>query len=77
MRGLLDAGAIGILTTHDLALTRLDTVFAPKAVNVHFQDHFENGSMTFDYRMHPGVVEKSNAVALMRVSEIPVQKWRE
>lgn len=72
LRGLLDAGAIGLMTTHDLAITRLDTVFAPVATNVHFQDDFDDGHMTFSYRMYPGVVEKSNAIALMRAIGIPV-----
>ena len=35
-------------------------------MNVHFEDHFENGQMRFDYTMRPGVVEHSNALALMR-----------
>jgi hypothetical protein len=33
---------------------------------VHFEDHLADGRMTFDYRMHPGVVHKSNAIELMR-----------
>jgi DNA mismatch repair ATPase MutS len=72
VRALLGTGAIGLLTTHDLALTGLSKVFAPLATNVHFQDHFEHGTMVFDYRMQPGIVEKSNAVALMRAVGIPI-----
>jgi DNA mismatch repair ATPase MutS len=37
-----------------------------RAVNVHFEDHLEDGQMRFDYRMRPGVVQTSNALALMR-----------
>jgi hypothetical protein len=66
VRGLLARDAIGLVTTHDLTLTQIADNLAPRAVNVHFEDHLENGQMTFDYRMHPGVVEKSNALALMR-----------
>lgn len=66
VRGLVDRGAIGLLTTHDLALAHIAEVLAPLAANVHFEDHLENGRMTFDYRLHPGVVEKSNALELMR-----------
>jgi hypothetical protein len=72
VRSLLATGAIGLLTTHDLALTGLVKVFAPLGANVHFQDHFENDTMVFDYRMQPGIVEKSNAVALMKAVGIPV-----
>jgi hypothetical protein len=73
VRALLATGAIGLLTTHDLALTGLSKVFASLATNVHFQDHFEHGQMVFDYRMQPGIVEKSNAVALMKAVGIPIE----
>jgi hypothetical protein len=66
VRGLVERGAIGLLTTHDLALAHIAEALAPRAENVHFEDHLENGRMTFDYRLHPGIVEKSNALELMR-----------
>ena len=66
VRGLVEAGAAGLITTHDLALTHVVEALAPRAANVHFEDRFENGVMTFDYRMRPGVVRHSNALALMR-----------
>jgi len=66
IRGFLKRGAIGLVTTHDLALTRVAESLAPQAANVCFEDHLENGCLVFDYRMHPGVVQKSNALALMR-----------
>lgn len=64
--GLVDRGAIGLVTTHDLALAHIGETLAPRAANVHFQDHLEDGRMRFDYKMQPGIVEKSNAVELMR-----------
>jgi hypothetical protein len=66
VKGLVERGAIGILTTHDLALAHIADALAAPARNVHFEDHLEDGKMTFDYRMRPGIVEKSNAIALMR-----------
>lgn len=66
VRGLVERGAIGLITTHDLALARIAEELAPRADNVHFQDHLEEGKMTFDYRLRPGVVERSNALELMR-----------
>jgi hypothetical protein len=66
IRGLIDAGAIGLVTTHDLALTEIVERFGSAAANVHFEDQFENGTLHFDYRMRPGVVAKSNAIELMR-----------
>jgi DNA mismatch repair ATPase MutS len=66
VRGLLERNAIGLLTTHDLALAHIAEVLAPRAANVHFEDHLEDGKMTFDYLKRPGVVHKSNALELMR-----------
>jgi len=66
VRGLLARGALGIVTTHDLALARVADELAPRMANVHFQDHIEDGQIRFDYRMRPGVVSKSNAIELMR-----------
>ena len=66
IRRFLGAGGIGLVTTHDLALTDAVNEFAPHAVNVHFEDHIENGKLAFDYTMRPGVVQKSNALELMR-----------
>jgi MutS domain V len=72
VRGLLARDAIGLVTTHDLALAQLGESLAPQARNVHFEDHVEDGRIAFDYRMHPGVVTRSNAVALMRAVGLPV-----
>jgi hypothetical protein len=66
VRSLLKRGAIGLITTHDLALTQLVEQFAPQAASVHFEDHMENDTLAFDYRMRPGMVQNSNALALMR-----------
>jgi DNA mismatch repair ATPase MutS len=66
VRSLFDSGAVGLVTTHDLALAGIAGRLAPHAANVHFEDHVEDGRISFDYRMRPGVVEKSNALELMR-----------
>jgi hypothetical protein len=72
VRTLVDHGALGLITTHDLALTEIAGLLGSRATNVHFEDQFEAGAMTFDYRMRPGVVTKSNALALMRSVGIEV-----
>jgi DNA mismatch repair ATPase MutS len=75
VRGLVARGAIGLVTTHDLALTEVaDRLADGAATNVHFEDHLENGVMTFDYAMKPGVVRKSNALALMRAVGLDVNE---
>jgi hypothetical protein len=72
VRGLLERGAIGLVSTHDLALAQIAESLAPSASNVHFEDHIEDGKVVFDYRMRPGVVTKSNALELMRSVGIEV-----
>ena len=64
--GLVARGAIGLVTTHDLALAEVVSDLGVHARNVHFSDTFEGGEMRFDYRMREGVVRTSNALALMR-----------
>ncbi len=63
---LLERGALGLVTTHDLALASLADELAPRAVSAHFADSVADGTMSFDYRMRPGVVQRGNALALMR-----------
>ena len=65
VQGLIKLGAIGLVTTHDLTLAQIADTLAPKVVNVHFEDRLDDGKMLFDYRMRPGVVQHSNALALM------------
>ena len=59
-------GAIGLVTTHDLALARVADALAPRGANVHFEDRMVDGRMEFDYRLRPGVVTRGNALELMR-----------
>ncbi|MBI2435122.1 MAG: DNA mismatch repair protein MutS, partial [Candidatus Hydrogenedentes bacterium] len=63
---LLERGAIGLVTTHDLAITGMGGAMVDKAVNAHFEDTVGEVGPVFDYRLKPGVVQRSNALALMR-----------
>jgi hypothetical protein len=72
LRTLTDLGAVGLVTTHDLALTEAAARLGGRAGNVHFADQLVNGEMTFDYRMRPGVVPHGNGVALMRAVGLEV-----
>lgn len=72
LRYFLDCGAIGLITTHDLALTAIVDQMAPRARNVHFQDDVKDSAVTFDYVMRPGPVQRSNALALMRLIGLDV-----
>ena len=64
---LVENKAVGIVTTHDLALTEIVDSFGGHAINIHFEDHLNDGTMYFDYRIRPGVIRKSNALELMRM----------
>jgi DNA mismatch repair ATPase MutS len=72
IRGLIDRGAVGLVTTHDLALAAVADRLAPRAANVHFEDQLVDGALRFDYTMRPGVVTHSNALALMRAVGLDV-----
>ena len=66
VRKLLERGGVGLVTTHDLELTRIVDTLDGRAANVHFADTMLGDEIRFDYKMRPGVVETSNALALMR-----------
>jgi DNA mismatch repair ATPase MutS len=72
LRTLVDGGAIGMVTTHDLALTEIGAVIGAGLKNVHFEDQVADGKMRFDYRLRDGVVTKSNAIELMRIIGLDV-----
>jgi hypothetical protein len=66
IRALIDRGAIGLVTTHDLALTAIDVGGLERLRNLHFQDQLVDGRMQFDFKLCEGVVTKSNGIELMR-----------
>ncbi len=72
VRGLVERGAIGLVTTHDLALADIADGLGEQARNLHFEDQMEAGEMYFDYRLKPGVVQRSNALELMRAVGLDV-----
>ena len=72
VRSLVARGAIGLVTTHDLALAKLAEAPELHAANVHFEDTMIDGRMHFDYEMQPGVVTRSNAIELMRAVGLEV-----
>jgi DNA mismatch repair ATPase MutS len=72
LQALLDRGAVGLTTTHDLALTELATKWSERACNVHFADTWKDGHISFDYQLRPGVVSHGNALALMRAVGLDV-----
>jgi DNA mismatch repair ATPase MutS len=66
IRTLVSRGAIGLVTTHDLALAQIADGLGSHTANAHFEDHLVDGKLLFDYRLQPGTVATSNGLSLMR-----------
>lgn len=73
LQALLQRGAIGLATTHDLALTEIAEQWKPQSVNMHFEDTWKDEQISFDYQLRPGVVSQGNALALMRAVGLDVK----
>jgi MutS domain V len=69
---LIKQHAVGLVTTHDLALTAIVDSLGTKAINIHFEDHLVDGQLRFDYKIRTGPVQKSNALELMRMIGLEV-----
>ena len=72
LRALLRRGAIGLITTHDLALADGTELRPGVLKNVHFQDELSDGRLSFDFKLRGGVVTKSNGIELMRAIGLEV-----
>lgn len=70
---LLDLGAAGAVTTHDLSICELAAERPEKIRNVHFRDQMKDGEMTFDYRLREGVVQTTNALEVLRRAGVDVK----
>ncbi len=72
VRAFVAGGGIGLVSTHDLALTDIGGLAAGTLRNVHFQDELVDGQMRFDFTLRDGVVTKSNGIELMRAIGLEV-----
>jgi len=63
---LIEAGATGAVSTHDMALCELPPTLMHKVRTVHLRESVEGERMTFDYKVRPGPVSGGNALLLMR-----------
>jgi hypothetical protein len=66
IRALLARGAVGLISTHDLALTEIVDAPGLQGRNFHFADTGDPSGLSFDYLLRPGVVERSNALNIVR-----------
>ena len=66
-RHLLEAGAIGAMTTHDLSLAEEEPLKSAASF-LHFSETLDpDGTMRFDYRLKPGLATSRNALRLMKL----------
>ena len=72
-RHLLDAGAIGVMTTHDLSLAGEEPLKSAARL-VHFTETVDDrGAMRFDYRLRQGLATSRNALRLMQIIGIELK----
>jgi DNA mismatch repair ATPase MutS len=72
VRALVEHGAIGALSTHDLTLTEMADLPDLHAITVHMASPDANDPLAFDYLLKPGVNTTSNALAIVRMMGIAV-----
>ena len=68
---LVREGAVGLLSTHDLALTAIAASHTGIS-NAHFEDQVTEERLLFDYKLREGVLQQSNGLALMRLVGLKV-----
>ena len=71
---LLEYGATGLVTTHDLTLAKIVDDLPSEARNIHFSEFYRDGEMHFDYQIKDGIAGKGNAVELIRAQGIPIRR---
>lgn len=72
LRELVRQGAVGALSTHDLALTELPSLKDLQGVNMHMESKDDLDPLNFDYILKPGVTRRSSALAIARLAGVPV-----
>jgi DNA mismatch repair ATPase MutS len=72
VRTLVDRGAIGALSTHDMSLTEIADSAGLYGANLHMGAKDGNDPMDFDYLLKPGITRETNALAIARMAGVPV-----
>jgi DNA mismatch repair ATPase MutS len=65
-------GGIGLVSTHDLKLCELAETAPERYRNLHFEEQYVDGTITFDYTLRPGPSTTSNALEMIRMVGIEV-----
>lgn len=72
IRALAGQRGIGLISTHDLELVRLEDEVTG-VTNYHFRDEIVDGRMAFDYRLRRGPSPTTNALRIMALEGLPVE----
>ena len=67
METLMSTGAVGALSTHDLALTKLVSDEVVRGFNMHMASIDPNDPLAFDYKLKPGVYQVTNGLAIVKM----------
>lgn len=73
IKQLIQNGAVGLVSTHDLELGEMANEL-PTVKNFHFQEHFINNQLSFDYHLQPGISKTRNALYLMKAAGIVISE---
>ena len=65
-RELIQRGAVGANSTHDLGLTDIATLQGLHGANMHMASQDDSDPLNFDYILKPGVTRQSSALAIAR-----------
>lgn len=72
LEALIAAGAVGALSTHDLALTEIAEREGLHGANVYMQSRKHDDPLDFDYRLRPGIASQTNGMAIVRMIGLQV-----
>lgn len=71
VKQLVESGAVGLLSTHDLELCNLEETMK-EVDNYNFREYYENNKIKFDYKLRKGKSTTQNAVYLMKLAGIDI-----
>lgn len=72
IHALVGQRGVGLISTHDLELVRLEEEVAG-VTNYHFRDDIVEGRMAFDYQLRRGPSPTTNALRIMALEGLPVE----
>jgi MutS domain V len=73
IRLLVNRQAVGLVTSHDLALTEIAEKHDLAGANVHFSDTPTAEGLSFDYRLRQGKLDHGNALKIIQMVGIPIE----